>query len=257
MVRKCDRVLEAGPVEPITSEGKGDHPNVQKTCRTVAAFHRAPSCAVGTPLSFRLSAIFGSEGDVGPRRVELDRRLWSAMSVRKVAVVASASGNGKTTLGRELAQRLRVPFIELDSLVHGPGWVEISDEDLRARVEPIVISDGWVIDGAYQHKLGDLVLNSADLVVWLDLPIRTWLPRLIRRTGRRLRTREQLWNGNTESLASAMWGRESLLAWALRSHFRRRREWPDAFATRPVVRLTTPSEVDRFLAEARSLSPPN
>lgn len=198
-----------------------------------------------------------SEGDVGPRPVELDRRLWSAMSVRKVAVVASASGNGKTTLGRELAQRLRVPFIELDSLVHGPGWVEISDEDLRARVEPIVISDGWVIDGAYQHKLGDLVLNSADLVVWLDLPIRTWLPRLIRRTGRRLRTREQLWNGNTESLASAMWGRESLLAWALRSHFRRRREWPDAFATRPVVRLTTPSEVDRFLAEARSLSPPN
>ena len=176
------------------------------------------------------------------------------MTVCKVAVVASASGNGKTTLGRELAQRLRVPFVELDSLVHGAGWVETPDEELRARVEPIVMSSGWVIDGAYQHKLGDLVLDSADLVVWLDLPIRIWLPRLMRRTWRRVRRREQLWNGNTESFASAIWGRESLLVWALRSHFRRRREWPEALATRPVVRLTTPAEVDRFLAEAGSPS---
>jgi adenylate kinase family enzyme len=171
------------------------------------------------------------------------------MQARRVTVVASASGNGKTTLGRELAQRLRVPFVELDSLVHGPGWIETPDEELRAHVEPILMSDCWVIDGAYQHKLGDLVLDSADLIVWLDLPIRVWLPRLLRRTWRRIRGREQLWNGNTESLASAIWGRESLLVWALRTHFRRRREWPEAFASRTVVRLTTPSEVDQFIAE--------
>src|SRR5262245_8364168 len=78
------------------------------------------------------------------------------MTARKIAVVASASGNGKTTLGRELAQRLRVPFVELDSLVHGPGWVETPDDELRARVEPILTSDGWVIDGAYERKLGNL-----------------------------------------------------------------------------------------------------
>ena len=90
----------------------------------------------------------------------------------KVAVIASASGNGKTTLGRELALRLGVPFVELDALVHGPGWVETPDDVLRAQVEPIVASDSWVIDGAYRHKLGDLVLDAADVVVWLDLPIR-------------------------------------------------------------------------------------
>jgi adenylate kinase family enzyme len=76
------------------------------------------------------------------------------MPVSKVAVIASASGNGKTTLGREIAQRLRVPFIEMDALVHGPGWVEISNDELRAQVEPIVASDGWVIDGSYRGKLG-------------------------------------------------------------------------------------------------------
>src|SRR2546426_5701790 len=60
-------------------------------------------------------------------------------------------------------------------------------------------------------------LFRSDVVVWLDLPIRVWLPRLVRRTWRRVHGREELWNGNTESLASAIWGRESLFAWALRS----------------------------------------
>jgi adenylate kinase family enzyme len=168
--------------------------------------------------------------------------------VRKVAVIASASGNGKTTFGRRLAQRLDVPFVELDALVHGPGWVETPDGELRAQVEPIVQSDGWVIDGAYRGKLGDLVLRSADIVVWLDLPVRVWLPRLVRRTLRRIRGREELWNGNTESLATAFWGRDPLVVFALRSHFRRRREYPQALAAWRVARLRTEADVERFLA---------
>jgi adenylate kinase family enzyme len=170
--------------------------------------------------------------------------------MRKVAVIASTSGNGKTTLGRELAQGLGVPFVELDALVHGPGWVETPDDELRAKVEPIVRSDGWVIDGAYRAKLGDLVLEAADVVVWLDLPVRVWLPRLLRRTARRVRGREELWNGNRETLANVIWGRDSLLVYAVRSHFRRRREYPEALAHWRVVRLRTPAEVERFLADA-------
>jgi adenylate kinase family enzyme len=171
-------------------------------------------------------------------------------AMRKVAVIASASGNGRTTMGRELARRLGVQFVELDALVHGPGWVETPDDVLRGMVEPIVASDGWVIDGTYKRKLGDLVLRSADVVVWLDLPMRTWLPRLIRRTTQRIRGREQLWNGNRESLRDAIWGRESLFVWALRTHFRRRREWPQALSDYPVVRLRTASDVEAFLAQA-------
>ena len=169
--------------------------------------------------------------------------------VRKLAIISSASGNGKTTLGRELAARLEVPFVELDALVHGPDWVETPDDDLRAQVEPIVESDAWVIDGAYRGKLGDLVLDAADVVVWLDLPLRVWLPRLIRRTARRIRRREELWNGNRETLVNVIWGRESLLVFAVRSHFRRRREYPEALASWRVVRLSTPAEVERFLAD--------
>ena len=172
--------------------------------------------------------------------------------MRKVAVVASASGNGKTTLGRALAEWLGVPFVELDALVHGPGWTETPDDELRALVEPIVAGEGWVVDGAYRRKLGDLVLASADTVVWLDLPLRVWVPRLLRRTVRRVRGREQLWNDNRESLRSAFWGRDSLFGFALRMHVDRRRRYPRELAAFPVVRLRSTREVASFLAGAVS-----
>jgi adenylate kinase family enzyme len=168
--------------------------------------------------------------------------------MRRVVVVASASGNGKTTVARELARRLGVPFVEMDALVHGPGWVETPDDELRRRVEPILGGNGWVLDNGYTRKLGTLVFDRAEVVVWLDQPIRVWLPRLTRRTWRRLRGHEQLWNGNTESLRGAVWGRESLFVFALRMHFARRRRYAEELACYPVVRLRSPREVERWLA---------
>jgi len=168
--------------------------------------------------------------------------------VKRIAIVSSASSNGKTTLGRELAHRLDVPFHELDALHHGPGWTEASPEELRARVEPLLTGDGWVVDGYYRGKLGDLVPRSAELVVWLDLPVRVWLPRLVRRTMRRIVTREELWSGNRETFRNVFFSRNSLLYYSLRSHFRRRRAYTDELAPFDVVRLRTPKEVERWLA---------
>jgi adenylate kinase family enzyme len=170
--------------------------------------------------------------------------------VRRVAVTASASGNGKTTVGRALAERIGAPFVELDALVHGPGWAEIPDEELRRILEPIVAGDRWVIDGGYRNKIGDLVLARADTVVWLDLPVHVWLPRLVRRTVGRIRRDEPLWNDNRESWRSGFWGRDSLLGYALRMHFDRRRRYPRELAAYPVIRLRTQAEVDRFVRGA-------
>ena len=169
------------------------------------------------------------------------------MASNRLCVIASASGNGKTTVARIAAERMGVRFIELDALVHGPGWIEASAESLRAQLTPILAEDGWVIDGTYTHKLGDLVLCAADQIVWLDLPITTWMPRLIRRTVRRLITREELWNGNRESMGSVLGGRDSLFIHALRTHFDRRRDWPTALKAFPVVRLRSAKDVNRWL----------
>jgi adenylate kinase family enzyme len=170
--------------------------------------------------------------------------------MRRVSVTASASGSGKTTVGKQLAERLGVPYVELDALVHGPNWTEISDEGLRELLEPIVAGEGWVIDGGYRRKIGDFVLARADTVVWIDLPIHVWLPRLLRRTFRRMRGREILWNDNKETFRDAFWGRDSLFGYALRAHFDRRRRYPIELAAYPVIRLRTQAEIDRFVRDA-------
>jgi len=169
--------------------------------------------------------------------------------MRRVVVIASASGNGKTTLARALAARLGVPFVEMDALHHGPSWTEATPEELRSKVEPIVRSDAWVIDGAYRGKLGDLVLERAELVVWLDLPMRVWLPRLLRRTIGRIVRREELWNGNREKLRTAVFDRDSVIYYAIRMHRRRRHTYPSALSRYNVVRLRRPAEVERFLSD--------
>lgn len=164
-------------------------------------------------------------------------------------MIATASGNGKTTLGRQLAQQLGVEFVELDALVHGPGWAETPDDELRATIEPVLRSDGWVIDGSYQRKLGSSVLDAAELIVWLDLPLRIWMPRLLRRSWRRWRGQEPLWNGNTETLRGLFWGRESLFGYALINHFRKRRAYPRELDQYEVERLRSVAAVERFRRE--------
>ena len=170
--------------------------------------------------------------------------------MRKVAVTASASGSGKSTVGRALAERLGVPYVELDALVHGPNWTETPNDELRRILEPVLAGEGWVIDGGYRRKIGDLVLAQADVVVWIDLPIHVWFPRLIRRTVRRWRRHEELWNGNRESVRDAIGGKDALIPYAVRMHFSRRRRYPTQLARFAVVRLRTQAEVDEFVRGA-------
>jgi adenylate kinase family enzyme len=167
--------------------------------------------------------------------------------VRKVAVVTSASGAGGTTVGRAIATRLDLPFHELDALFWQPDWTEPEREEFRERVAEIVATESWVIDGSYQSWIDQLVLGRADVVVWLDLPTRVWLPRLVRRTVSRARSGEELWDGNRESLRNAFASRDSLILFSLRHYRGRRRRYPERFADYDLVRLRSQADVDGFL----------
>lgn len=164
--------------------------------------------------------------------------------------VKGTSGSGKSTFGRELAERLGVPFVELDALHHGPNWSEPTDEEFRARVLEAMEAapDGWVIDGNYEVKLGDTVIAAADTIVWLDLPLRLKTARLLQRTHERIRDRVELWAGNKETWRGVLWGRDALLWWMLRGHFRHRRTWPRLYAEDPrFIRLRSVEEAREWL----------
>jgi adenylate kinase family enzyme len=164
--------------------------------------------------------------------------------------VKGISGSGKSTFALELARRLGLPYVELDAVHHGPNWSEPTDEVFRARVQAAMDAapDGWVIDGNYEGKLGELVLSQADTIVWLDLPFRVKARRLWRRTATRIRDDVELWSGNKETWRNVLWGREALFWWMVRGHFRHRREWPLRFTGDPrFVRLRSVEEARDWL----------
>ena len=173
------------------------------------------------------------------------------MNLNRVAVVGT-SGSGKTTLARALAGRLGVPHVELDAFHWASGWTEVDEQTFRDRVATALETTGWVTDGNYS-AVRDLYLARADTVVWLDLPLRTCLWRVIRRTHRRSTTGEELWGTDNRETWRRHVGRESLIWWVLESHRRRRREYEARFADPAnahlrVIRLRSSSEVRAWLA---------
>ncbi len=174
------------------------------------------------------------------------------MSCRRRIVVIGTTGSGKTTLARQLAERLGVPHVELDTLHWEPNWTMAPLETFRERVAQALQGEAWVVDGNYS-KVRDIVWSRADMIIWLDYPFRVILARLIRRTLRRLITREELWNGNRERWREQFFSRESLFLWMLRTYRRRRREYPELlqqpeYAHLSVVRLRSPREAERWLS---------
>ena len=81
-------------------------------------------------------------------------------------LVAGTSGAGKTTLARAVAEVLRCPYVELDSLHHGPGWTE--RPEFEADVNRVVVGASWVSEWQYT-AVRQLLLARADLLVRLDL----------------------------------------------------------------------------------------
>ncbi len=145
-------------------------------------------------------------------------------------VVIGTSGAGKTTVARRVADILHIPHIEFDAYRHGPSWTETPDDVFRAQVSEALRADAWVADGNYFRVAHDVVWPRATTVVWLDYPFHVVMWRLFWRTMRRGILREELWNGNREKLWWHFVTRDSLFLWVLKTHWRRRRTMPEAFA---------------------------
>jgi adenylate kinase family enzyme len=89
------------------------------------------------------------------------------------------AGSGKTTLARQISERLDCPCYYLDQIGWGPEGKR-SLEIRLADLERIVEQPGWVSEGAFLWWT-DPLLQSADVIVWLDLPFRINAWRMVKR----------------------------------------------------------------------------
>ena len=168
----------------------------------------------------------------------------------KRVLVAGVSGVGKTTLAGRIAAITQGPQTEIDALFHGPAWTPLPE--FLADVRSLIRTDSWTTEWQYDAAR-PLLAESADLLVWLDLPfIRVTLPRLLGRTIRRRRSREELWNGNREApLWTVLTDREHIVRWAIRTRRTYQAAVPGALLEYPnliVVRLRSKQEVEEWLS---------
>jgi adenylate kinase family enzyme len=167
--------------------------------------------------------------------------------MRRVLVVGN-TGAGKTTAARRLAARHGLPFREVDELAFRPGWVE--NPDYLTEVRRLAAEPAWILDTWGDRRIRAELWVRADTLIWLDLPLRVVLPRLLRRSIGRTVRREHIFNGNVESYREWL-SRDHPLRSAVRDHAPRRTETARLVAANPhltVVHLRSPAGAERWLA---------
>lgn len=166
-------------------------------------------------------------------------------------LIAGISGSGKTTLARKLSTRCGLPRHELDALHHGPGWVK--RPEFESDVRRFSRQQRWVTEDQYHRLLGDLLWGHADTVIWLDMPRRTVMWRVVRRSIFRAVTRRQLWNGNRESWRHWLQP-DHPIRWAWSQFSPRRAETAERATRHPtvtVIRLRSARQARRWLVSEK------
>ena len=91
-----------------------------------------------------------------------DAKRGNAVEVRRWYITGGA-GSGKTTLAEALSRRLGIPHYDID----------------RGEA-PAATDEDWIVEGAHIWDMSKYVV-AADEVVWLDLPLRVTVPRILLR----------------------------------------------------------------------------
>jgi adenylate kinase family enzyme len=99
--------------------------------------------------------------------------------MQRILVIGSG-GSGKSTVAKEIADRLRLPLVHLDAFYWHPGWRATETSAWERVVRELIAAPCWVMDGNYGGTL-DIRVERCDTVVFLDTPRVVCLWRVLKR----------------------------------------------------------------------------
>lgn len=163
-------------------------------------------------------------------------------------VIGVSAGVGKSTFARKLGERLSIDVHHLDALYWKPGWVEATKEEFSAAQQKIVLQDQWIIEGNYSSTF-DIRSEQADTVIYLELPLRACLYRVMKRWLRNIgKTRPDMGKGCLEKMD---W---QFIKFICTTYYPRKKKMADRFQTfqkrgadKTVIKLTSKQEIHDYL----------
>lgn len=116
-------------------------------------------------------------------------------------MIIGQPGSGKSTLARRMGEITKLPVIYIDHIHWTSGWIERTGPEKDALIAQVHARTEWIFEGG-RSSTWEARLARADTLIWLDLPLRTRLPRVLWRTVRYFgRTRPDLPEGCPEQFS--------------------------------------------------------
>jgi len=169
--------------------------------------------------------------------------------------VIGTSGSGKTTFGRNLAESLSLPFLEMDAIFWGPDWTFPEDKELFSKLASALEGENWVLDGNYTRTI-PIKWANIDIIIWLDFSFPRTLYQAVTRAFTRILTREELWPGTgNREMPGKLFSRDSIVLWTIKTFQRNRKKFTaymesDEFKKIPFIQLKSPRQAKSFLQRA-------
>jgi adenylate kinase family enzyme len=90
--------------------------------------------------------------------------------MNKVMIIGNGGG-GKTTLAFQIAETHGLPLLEIDTIQFQPSWARTVESEVRQAIQTVHATDRWLIDGFGPWDQIEERARLADTIIFVDHPI--------------------------------------------------------------------------------------